>query len=105
VVNTTNGNSLLPSGDRFFVIEGGFLSPAFAETSQTKNPGSGSGGPTASDLPDNLSDVIEEIKKLLPNDCRFANYIINIKAVRDDTGIQFLAAIPVCTQETNWKDL
>jgi Tfp pilus tip-associated adhesin PilY1 len=105
VVNTTNGNSLLPSGDRFFVIEGGFLSPAFAETSQTKNPGSGSGGPTASDLPDNLSDVIEEIKKLLPNDCRFANYTINIKAVRDDTGIQFLAAIPVCTQETNWKDL
>ena len=49
--------------------------------------------------------MIEEIKKLLPNDCRFANYTINIKAVRDDTGIQFLAAIPVCTQETNWKDL
>ena len=105
VVNTTNANSLLSSGDKFFVIEGGFLSPAFAETSQIKNPDSGSGGPTAADIPDNLADVIEEIKKLLPGDCRFSNQNINIKAVRDDTGIQFLAAVPVCTIENNWKDL
>ena len=103
VVNTTNANSLLGSGDKFFVIEGGFLSPAFAETSQTKNPDDPD-APPPPPIPDNLQNVIDEIKKLLPTDCRFANYTINIKAVRDDTGIQFLAAIPVCTVETNWKD-
>jgi len=105
VLNTTNANALLGSGEKFFVIEGGFLSPAFAETSQIKNPDSGGGGPTAADLPDDLANVIEEIKKLLPGACRFSNQNINIKAVRDDTGIQFLAAIPVCTIENNWKDL
>ena len=45
-----------------------------------------------------------EMKKLFPSNCRFANHTINIKAVRDDTGIEFLATVPVCTVETNWKD-
>jgi len=104
VVTTTSGNTLLSTNERFFVIEGGFLSPPFAETSQTKNPSSGDGGPTADELPDDMVSVVSEIKKLLPTNCKYANYTINIKAVRDDTGIQFLAAIPVCTVETNWKD-
>lgn len=104
VVTTTSANSLLSSGDRYFLIEGGFLSPPFAETSQTKNPPGGSGGPTGDDIPDDLVQVVDEIKSLLPTNCRFANYTINLKAVRDDTGIQFLAAIPICTIQTNWKD-
>jgi len=104
VVTSTSANTLLSTGDRFFTIEGGFLSSPFAETSQTKNPSSGNGGPTADDLPDDLVSVVNEIKNLLPTNCKYANYTINIKAVRDDTGIQFLAAIPVCTVETNWKD-
>ncbi len=104
VVTTTSANTLLSSDERFFTIEGGYLSPPFAETSQTKNPSSGDGGPTADDLPDDMVSVVEEIKGLLPTGCKYANYTINIKAVRDDTGIQFLAAIPVCTVETNWKD-
>jgi hypothetical protein len=109
VVNTTNACGLLPTDDpdildRFFVIEGGFLSSPFVETGQTKNPGSDGEGPTADDIPDDLVSVMNEIRKLFPDDCKFANYTINIKAVRDDTGIQFLAAIPICTVETNWRD-
>ncbi len=109
VVNTTNACGLLPSDDpnnldRYFVIEGGFLSSPFVETGQTKNPDADDDGPTADDIPDDLISVMGEIRKLFPADCRFANYTINIKAVRDDTGIQFLAAIPICTVETNWRD-
>lgn len=104
VVNTTNANGMLPQGERYFVIESGFLSPPFVETGQSKNPDSGSGGPTADEIPDDLKSVMEEIRTLFPQDCRFANYTINIKAVRDDTGIQFLAAVPVCIVDTNWKD-
>jgi hypothetical protein len=109
VVNTTSACGLLPSDDpnnldRYFVIEGGFLSSPFVETGQTKNPGDDDDGPTADDIPDDLVSVMGEIRKLFPDDCRFANYTINIKAVRDDTGIQFLAAIPICTVETNWRD-
>ncbi len=102
VVTTTSGNALLESGDRFFLVPAGFLSTPFAEVGQTKNPDGG--GSNSDDLPDNLENVIDEIKKLFPSNCRFANYTINIKAVRDDTGIEFLAAVPVCTFETNWRD-
>ena len=104
VVTSTASNTLLSSNERFFTVEGGYLSPPFAETSQTKNPTDGDGDPTADDLPDDMVSVISEIKKLLPTNCKYANYTINIKAVRDDTGIQFLAAIPICTVEANWKD-
>lgn len=109
VVNTTSACGLLPSDDpnnldRYFVIEGGFLSSPFVETGQTKNPSGDDDGPTADDIPDDLVSVMGEIRKLFPDDCKFANYTINIKAVRDDTGIQFLAAIPICTVETNWRD-
>ena len=103
VVTSTSANSLLSSGERYFVIPSGFLSTPFAEVGQTKNPDAG-GDPTADDIPDNLSQVIGEIKKLFPSNCRFANYTVNIKAVRDDTGIEFLAAVPVCTFETNWRE-
>ena len=74
------------------------------ESGQTKNPDSGGTEPTADEIPDDLKSVMEEIRSLFPQDCRFANYTINIKAVRDDTGLQFLAAVPVCIVETNWKD-
>jgi len=104
VVNTTNANGMLPQGDRYFVIERGFLSPPFVESGQTKNPDSGGTDPTADEIPDDLKSVMEEIRSLFPQDCRFANYTINIKAVRDDTGLQFLAAVPICIVETNWKD-
>jgi hypothetical protein len=104
VVNTTNANGMLPQGERYFVIERGFLSPPFVESGQTKNPDSGGTEPTADEIPDDLKSVMEEIRSLFPQDCRFANYTINIKAVRDDTGLQFLAAVPVCIVETNWKD-
>ena len=49
VVTSTASNTLLSNNERYFTIEGGFLSPPFAETSQTKNPTSGEGGPTADD--------------------------------------------------------
>ena len=108
VVTTTASNTLLTddlnNGVRYFEISGGFLSPPFAETAQTKNRIDGDDEPTADDLPEDMVAVMGEIKKLLPTNCKFANYSINLKAVRDDTGIEFLAAIPICSVETNWKD-
>ncbi|MFQ5349619.1 MAG: pilus assembly protein, partial [Thermoanaerobaculia bacterium] len=108
VVNTTNADSLLESQDRYFRVEGGFLSAPFVETGATTNPEEACSGPncagTDAVVPDNLDALMKELRGLLPPQCRFANYTINIKAVRDDTGIEFLAAIPVCTVRTNWRD-
>ena len=109
VVNTTNADTLLQSEERFFLVEGGFLSAPFVETGTTTNPEEACTGPdcigTDAVVPANLDALIKELKSLLPPQCRFANYTINIKAVRDDTGIEFLAAIPVCTVRNNWREL
>ena len=108
VVNTTNADSLLDDGKRYFVVEGGFLSAPFVETEATTNPPqppcTGEDCPPDPVPPANINDITKELKKLLPPQCRFANYTINIKAVRDDTGIQLLAAVPVCTVRTNWRE-
>ncbi len=108
VVNTTSADALLESSKRYFVVEGGFLSAPFVETGATTNPEEECTGPdcagTDAVVPDNLDEIMDELRQLLPPQCRFANYTINIKAVRDDTGIEFLAAIPVCTVRTNWRD-
>ncbi len=108
VVNTTNADALLESQERYFVVEGGFLSAPFVETGATSNPEEACTGPdcagTDAVVPDNLDEIMDELRGLLPPQCRFANYTINIKAVRDDTGIEFLAAIAVCTVRTNWRE-
>ena len=109
VVNTTNANALLESTKRYFRVEGGFLSAPFVETGATTNPEEPCTGDGCTDtdavVPANLDAIMGELRSLLPPQCRFANYTINIKAVRDDTGIEFLAAIPVCTVRTNWREL
>ncbi len=116
VVNTTNADPLLPDPTcpgggpckRYFRVEGGFLSAPFVESGTTTNPEEQCSGPDCADTdalpPANLDEIIDELKALLPPQCRFANFTVNIKAVRDDTGIEFLAAIPVCTVRTNWRD-
>ncbi len=107
VVNTTNADTLLRTEERYFTVEGGFLSAPFVETGVTANPEGPCTGPdctTDAVVPENLEQLVEELKQLLPPQCRFANYTINIKAVRDDTGIEYLAAIPVCTVRTNWRE-
>jgi hypothetical protein len=104
VVKTTNADHLFESDERYFMVPSGFLSTPYMEVGQTRNPGAGDEGPTADEVPDNLRDVIGEIKELFPSNCRFANYTVNIKAVRDDTGIEALASVPVCTFEANWRD-
>ena len=108
VVNTTNADALLDSDQRYFIVEGGFLSAPFVETGATTNPEEECTGPdcagTDAIVPDNLDEIMDQLRGLLPPQCRFANYTINIKAVRDDTGIEFLAAVPVCTVRTNWRE-
>jgi len=47
---------------------------------------------------------MEELKTLFPNECRFANYRIDIKTIASDTGVVFIAPVPVCLMERNWKE-
>ncbi len=104
VVFTTNAEPVFASGDRFRVVPDLVTEP-FTEAGAISNDTSGAGdGPTADDVDDDLQAVIESLKRMYPDDCRFANYTINIKALRSDTGVEFIAPVPVCITQRNWKE-
>ncbi len=107
VVDTISGNSLLydVSGNqvRYNVIDN-FVTEPFAELGQTKNPVTGASGSTADDLTPQLEQVLEQLKQLFPSNCRFSNFRIDIKTVAADTTMNFIAPVPVCIVERNWKE-
>jgi hypothetical protein len=103
IVNTTNANQFLRDVDdnqtRFMTVAN-FVTNPYAEESQTRNPETGTPEPP---LPENLEDVMEALKSLFPTNCTFANYRIDIKTISADTGVIFIAPVPVCIIEKNWK--
>lgn len=110
VVNTTNGNGLLFEGDTDvasrYKVAPTFVTNPFAEPGQTKDTvdGNEEGEHTADDLSVNMLRVMESLKELFPPQCKFANYRIDLKTVAADTSLQFIAPIPVCLIESNWKE-
>jgi len=110
VVNATNANGLLFEGEdsvRFKEVPT-FVTNPFAEPGQTKRS-SGEGDedddqPTADDLTEDLIKVMESLKTLFPSQCKFANYRVDVKTIAADTSLQFIAPIPVCLIERNWKE-
>ncbi|HVR10566.1 MAG TPA: hypothetical protein VMW75_21150, partial [Thermoanaerobaculia bacterium] len=109
VTFTTNGNTVLNdlSGNpiRYYNAPT-FVTPPYTEQSQTKNPSPGSAqGPNADQLTAQLTSVMNTLKQLFPKNCRFGNYRIDIKAISGDTGVIFIAPVPICIVEKNWKEL
>jgi hypothetical protein len=104
-VNTTNGNGLLRdvNGNRVrFIERKAFATEPFTEQSQTKNPERDTTG-TADDC-SGLEDITNELKTLLPDNCEFGNYRIDVKTVLSNTELICVAPIPVCIIEKNWKE-
>ncbi len=106
-VLTTNANAILKNAggqpERWKQIST-FATPPYDEVGQNLNPGEGTGGPTSDDLTPDELEVMETLKTLLPKNCRFANYRIDIKAVTGDTRVVTIAPVPICIVEKNWKE-
>jgi hypothetical protein len=106
-VNTTNANALLQdtAGQAVRSVQTPtYVSNPFAETGTSRDPGDPGQGDTADDLDDRLTDIMESLKGLFPSNCKFANYRIDVKTVGSDTSLQFIAPIPVCIIDQNWKE-
>lgn len=107
IVNTTNANSFMEGADgqrtKFFMVSN-FVTNPYIEQGATKNPSSGTSGANADQLNATLEQVMDELKKLFPKSCRFANYRLDIKTISSDTGVVFIAPVPVCIVEKNWKE-
>lgn len=107
-VNTTNANGVLRDAEKNrvrFVERRSFVGSPFTEQAQTRNPGADVEG-TADDpaLGQHLEAVEEELKTLFPEGCEFGNYRIDVKTMTAETGVVFVAPIPVCIIEKNWKE-
>ncbi len=108
-VFTTSGNAVINlDGEgltRFWQVPE-FVTDPYTEQSATKNPVSGDGStlPHSDQLTENLERVMTTLKTLFPDNCRFANYTTNIKTIRSDTGVVFIAPVPICIIERNWKE-
>ncbi|MCH9648552.1 MAG: hypothetical protein K0U98_09950 [Deltaproteobacteria bacterium] len=113
IVLTTNANSVRkdPVTDDFskFLSISEFVTNSYVELSVTKNkpPEAGDDGPPRTDdeIDDDLRQVMNELKGLFPDVCRFANYTLNLKTTRAGTGQVFVAPIPICVVQHNWREL
>jgi Tfp pilus tip-associated adhesin PilY1 len=108
IVNTTNANSFMVGADgtrtRYLAVSD-FVTNPYTEQSATKNPASSQTGTTADQLTASLTQVMNELKKLFPANCKFTNYRIDIKTISSDTGVVFIAPVPICIIEKNWKEI
>lgn len=102
---TINGNGILPdivTGEksRYRSVIGSFVSEPFIEQYQTSNESD-----VDEPVPPELRDVTEALQDLFPRRCRFVeSFRFDIKTLRSDTGVEYIASIPVCILESNWKE-
>lgn len=107
-VLSINGDPLIGIGGgspglRYKVIDD-LPTPVYAETGATKNPAP-QGGAVEPGVPPELIPVMKALQKLFPPECRFAGFTENVKTRRADTGVEFIAPVPVCFVQKNWKGL
>ncbi|KAB2846990.1 MAG: hypothetical protein F9K44_14345, partial [Hyphomicrobiaceae bacterium] len=105
LINTANAVGYYPvTATQYerYVVSSKFTTQPFAELSTTQNQGDT--GTADEEWTDQLTTINRELRELQPATCRFANYTIDIKTIRSDTGIIFLAPIPVCIEGHNWKE-
>jgi Tfp pilus tip-associated adhesin PilY1 len=112
LLSATNGNPLLidpnaanptdPNNRLRAQQVSTFVTNPFTEFSG----GGVSGGTTGTSDFQSTTDVavMDMIKGLFPNSCRFVNAHIDIKTVAADTTVQKLASIPVCLIGHSWKE-
>jgi hypothetical protein len=88
-----------------FLAVSDFVTNPYTEQSSTKNPATSQPtGANADQLTASLTKVMNELKKLFPANCKFTNYRLDIKTISSDTGVIFIAPVPVCVVEKNWKE-
>jgi len=102
---TTKGYAIQPGSQarNRYLITPTFTTQPYVESSSTKNDPT-SAENTADAWTDSLRLINADLRKLLPPGSRFANYTLDIKTIRSDTGIVFIAPVPVAIEPHNWKE-
>jgi hypothetical protein len=72
--------------------------------SNKANPSPPSEGLPGGNLPAATKDVMAQIMKLMPSNCRFTNNRIAISVTDTNNSTYNLGAVPICIIEKNWKE-
>ncbi len=108
VVNTvTTAGYAIPAGSSTrarYTVAPTFTTQPYVEPSGTKNPPSAGSTTNADQWTSELAQINADLKKLLGPTCRFANYSLDIRTIRSDTGVVFIAPVPVCLNGHDWKE-
>ncbi len=102
---TTSGeglqqNSVTSAIERFRQTAEPVFSNPFTETSATNTSGQSS----ATDLTQDLIRIRDQLRALAPSNCRWTDKTENILAVKADSGVEFIAPVPICVITNNWKE-
>lgn len=108
-VLATSGDGIMVVGAerRRYMTVDDFVTAPFTEQSQTKNPPpvGGEGDGNADQLDAALAQILRELQALFPRSCRFSeSYRIDIKARSSDTGMIFVAPVPICVIEKDFRE-
>lgn len=79
-----------------------FVTNPFAEPRQTGNDDTGGVAEICDDPTKHA--IMESLKSLFPTDCKFGNYMVDIKTIAADTSLVCIAPVPVCLIQSNWKE-
>ena len=79
-----------------------FVTNPFAEPRATGNAEAGGVGEICDDPTKNA--IMESLKTLFPANCKFGNFMVDIKTIAADTSLVCIAPVPVCLIEANWKE-
>jgi hypothetical protein len=109
VVLTNNANAIMQNTEgnlsRTLEVANATLTELFTEQGTTKNPTDGTDtGPTYDELDERLLAASEQIKGLMPKNCKFANFRTDLKAISSNTEVVNIVAVPTCLIEKNWKE-
>ncbi|HEX6862930.1 MAG TPA: hypothetical protein VF414_08955, partial [Thermoanaerobaculia bacterium] len=79
-----------------------FVTNPFAEPRATGNEGAGAVAEICDDPTKNA--IMESLKALFPANCKFGNFMVDIKTIAADTSLVCIAPVPVCLIQSNWKE-
>jgi hypothetical protein len=112
-VFTTNADGLLSDDEDVnnpddlvrYVTVSGLVSSPFTEQSQTKNPPPDEDVDIIDDLSSRLEYIRDRLKEQFPENCTFPpGYRIDVKTRNSGTNIDFIAPVPICVVEKNFRE-
>ncbi len=103
VVQSNNADFL--GEDERFTTFSDFLTQPYIDQGASSSSNGDDTGEAVGELGEREVRIINELKVLQPDACRFPGQTININSFSSQSGYRFIAPIPICVIQSNWKDL